>query len=148
MWISTNTLTKVSSSTSAGKVCLRLIQNIERILAAVCLRRESPKVSPILRSSAITYRPSFSEVERRVHDELVQACNRQLGTAANIQSTSEQGNLRTATFRLRRFCNTGMSAFFEGGLNDYDCDTQRLSSDEAVTLPQRDGENIRSIYGF
>ncbi|GAT23101.1 hypothetical protein RIB2604_01702370 [Aspergillus luchuensis] len=124
-------IAKLSSSASADDICHRPHRNLELLLAVICLRRRFSTLFPDLQSTAITYRLSFSEVERRAYNELTRGCNGQLMAAVS----------------MRMFCNTGMSSICLGGeVKDYDGDDQRSSLDTVVTLPQRGEVNIRSTY--
>ncbi|GKZ21144.1 hypothetical protein AbraCBS73388_006805 [Aspergillus brasiliensis] len=128
-------ITKVSSSASAGEVCHRADQNLEPLLAAICLRRNFSTVFPNIKSTSTTYRLSFSDKEHEVYKSIQNEARDN-----NMLSSNGQGNPMTAKLRLQQFCNTGMSSAFLCG-----ADAQRLPSDKVVTLLQQDGENIRSI---
>lgn len=104
-------------------------------------------VFPALGGTFITYRPSFSEAERRVYDELVKAYDRRLKAATNTPTSKGRADklILTAKLRLRMFCNTGLRSVFLGGRADFNSDARRLSSDEIVTLLQQSGQNTCSI---
>jgi hypothetical protein len=100
-------------------------------------------VFPSLGGTFITYRPSFSDAERKVYDELVRACDRQLKAAVGFPSSKVENRLiLTAKLRLRMFCNTGLDSLFLGAEDDIDV---RLSSDEVVAMLQQSGQNMCSV---
>ncbi|GLA64998.1 hypothetical protein AtubIFM54640_006733 [Aspergillus tubingensis] len=125
--------------------------NLKCLLSVICLRRRMSTVFPALGGTFITYRPSFSEAERRVYDELIKAYDRRLKAATNMPTSKGRADklILTAKLRLRMFCNTGLrSVFLSGGRSDNDTDALNLSSDEIVTLLQQDGQNTCSICGM
>ncbi|PWY84198.1 hypothetical protein BO83DRAFT_395201 [Aspergillus eucalypticola CBS 122712] len=125
--------------------------NLECLLSAICLRRRMSTVFPALGGTFITYRPLFSEAERRVYDELIKAYDRRLKAAINMPTSKGRADklILTAKLRLRMFCNTGLrSVFLGGGRSDNDTDALNLSSDEIVTLLQQDEQNTCSICGM
>ncbi|PYH69626.1 DEAD/DEAH box helicase [Aspergillus vadensis CBS 113365] len=121
--------------------------NLKCLLSVICLRRKMSTVFPALGGTFITYRPSFSEAERRVYDELIKAYDRRLKAATNMPTSKGRADklILTAKLRLRMFCNTGLRSVFLGGRADYGSDAQKLSSDEIVTLLQQSGQNTCSI---
>ncbi|PYH39514.1 DEAD/DEAH box helicase [Aspergillus neoniger CBS 115656] len=146
---------KYMTKTSAGSTRNARNQpnyaNLNCLLIATCLRRTMSTVFPALGGTFFTYRPSFSEAERRVYDELVRGYERRLMAATNMSSSKGRSDklIMTAQLRLRMFCNTGLrSVFLGGGRSDNDIDAQKLSSDEIVTLLQQDGQNTCSICGM
>ncbi|KAL2843330.1 SNF2 family N-terminal domain-containing protein [Aspergillus pseudoustus] len=117
--------------------------NLKVLLAAVCLRRKMSTVFPALGGTFITHRPSFSDAERKVYDELVLACDRQLKAAVNLPSLRGENRLvLTAKLRLRMFCNTGLRSLFLGARGGGDV---QLSSEEVVTMLQQSGRNICAV---
>ncbi|PLB50322.1 hypothetical protein P170DRAFT_463556 [Aspergillus steynii IBT 23096] len=117
--------------------------NLKLLLASICLRRTMSTVFPSLGGIFVFHRPSFSDAERRVYDELLRACARQLKASASLPTRGRESQLMlTANLRLRMFCNAGLSSSFLGGRDDSD---GRLSPDAVVTLLQQSGQNICSV---
>ncbi|GKZ73596.1 hypothetical protein AnigIFM50267_010526 [Aspergillus niger] len=140
-------MTKTSSRSARSVHYQPNYANLKCLLSAICLRRKMSTVFPALGGTFITYRPSFSEAERRVYDELVKAYDRRLKAATNMPTSKGRADklILTAKLRLRMFCNTGLRSVFLGGRADFNSDARRLSSDEIVTLLQQSGQNTCSI---
>ncbi|KAL2830493.1 SNF2 family N-terminal domain-containing protein [Aspergillus cavernicola] len=118
-------------------------RNLKLLLAAICLRREMSTVLPDIGGTFITYRPRFSEVERRAYDEMVLACDRSIKAAVNLP-TKNGGNINailTCELMLRIFCNTGVARSF---ICTTDNREVQFSPDEVVTLLQQSGQAICS----